>query len=339
MNSICMVQSNVHALPPPSADAEILAKLPVLKSSPPLTSPYPSPPKEPLRKRHADALRHQAADKMGTWPGEAILRRWKSYRERLDECRNDPTAESVHELRVAIRRLIAQFVLVNRMLPTRSSERARNILKRQLGSLGELRDTHVQQIFFQRQLTRCPDLIDLLARLQRREASLVRRASSKIERFRTKKLEKWVFNLVDLLEQQFRNHRMRREFANVALHSANAAFADVVSRWRLIDRSDLRTIHRTRVAFKKFRYIVESLPAELKGFGNRDLRKLARYQRTMGNIQDFEVILAGVRSFLDRREHASLDSFCGYIRGRRTRAVQSFLKRADRLFQIWPPAR
>jgi CHAD domain-containing protein len=339
MNSIRMVQSNVNALPPPNADAAILAKLPVQRSSLLLPSPHSSPPNESLRKRPLNALSREPSKKTGAWLGEALLSRWKSYRERLDECRNDPTTESVHELRVAIRRLISQFVLVNEVLPACSPEKARNILKRQLESLGDLRDTHVQQIFIRRQVANFPDLIDLLARLERREPSLVKRASRKIARFKTKKVEKRVYYIVELLEQQSRHHRVRREIASIALRSANAAFADAVGRWRMIDRSDLRTIHRTRVAFKKFRYIVESLPAELTGFAKSDLRKLARYQRGMGNIQDFEVILACLSSFMKRREQPPLDSFSRHVRRRRTRAVHSFLKRADRLFQLWPPRR
>src|SRR5579859_556789 len=148
MNSISMVQSNVDALPPPNADTAILAELPALKSPPLLTSLLSTSRKKPQAKPIANRLPSRLERNAATWPGDAILLRWKSYQERLDECRRDPTAESVHELRVAIRRLISQFVLVNQIFPSRSSEKARNILKRQLESLGDSRDTHVQQIFF-----------------------------------------------------------------------------------------------------------------------------------------------------------------------------------------------
>ena len=266
---------------------------------------------------------------------EAMLSRWKSYRHQLDECRNKPTAESVHELRVSIRRLISQLLLNNQILPRESSDKARNILKRQLESLGDLRDTHVRQIFFQEQVAKYPELAELLARLQRRERSLVRRASGKINRFKTKKLEKWVGNISQLIGRH--SNGAPQEMTVMAFQSANAAFADVVERWRLIDPSDLRTVHRTRVAFKKFRYLVESLPPELTGFRKRDLRKLARCQRAMGNIQDLEVIQAFVLSFMKRHEDVRLDLFCGYLKGRRARAVRSFLKKSAGLPHLWPP--
>jgi len=264
-----------------------------------------------------------------------MLSRWKSYRERLEECRKDPTPESVHELRVAIRRLISQFVLVNQIFPSRSFERARNVLKRQLESLGDLRDTHVALMFLRQQRIKFPDLVGLITRLERRERSLIRRASRKIARFKTKKLEKWAYSGIALIEGQSHGHLVLRHVPSIALQSANAAFVDVIERWRMIDRADLRTIHRTRVAFKKFRYIVESLPPELTGFGKRDLRALAGYQRSMGNIQDIEVILASVRSLVKRHDNVRLASFYGYLKGRRARAARSFLKKSDRLLQFW----
>jgi CHAD domain-containing protein len=336
MNSISMVQSNVDALPPPNAESATLDELPALESPPLLSSLLSPRPNELHVKRLANRLSRRSAKKTVTWLGDAMLSRWKSYWERLDECRSKPTAESVHELRVAIRRLISQFVLVNQIFPSPSSEKARNILKRQLESLGDLRDTHVAQIFLRRQLIKFPDLVDLLTRLERRERSLIRRASREIARFKTKKLEKCAYSSSGLIERQSHSHRVRQRIPSAALQSANAAFADVVGRWRMIDRADLRIIHRTRVAFKKFRYIVESLPPELTGFGKRDLRMLARYQRMMGNIQDFEVILACVMSFMKGHENMRLNSFCGHLKSGRNRAVRSFLKKSGRLLQLWP---
>jgi len=337
MNSINLVQSNVDSLPPPNSDIALWAKLAANGSSPPLTSPLSScqtePQTEPLPKLRA---RRRAAGP-GFWLRETLLSRWKSYQERLEECQKKPTVESIHQLRVASRRLISQFVLLSQILPIRNGEKARKILKRQLESLGALRDTQVQQIFIKRQVVRFPDLAGVLNRLERSEAFLVKRASRKICAVKTKKLQKWIWGIVKVFEQQALNRRLEGELASSALSSAGAAFAEVVQRWRMIDRRDVRTIHRTRVAFKKFRYIVECLPPELSGFGGSELRTLARYQRRMGNIQDFDVILGSVQSFMKHHEHSHLKAFCRYFGNRRTRAVREFLKTSNRLFEFWPP--
>jgi len=335
MNSIYLAQSNVDSLPPPNPDVEVSTKFPANQSSQlslPSRSSSPNEPAIPVPRKLPAA---RVTEGIGSSLAETLRSRWKSYRERLDECRHDPTPESIHELRVAIRRLISQFVLLTQVLPGCGAEKARNLLKRQLESLGPLRDTHVQQMFIQRHLARFPDLAGLLNRLKRDERLLVRRASHNIRQLKTNKLEKWIGSLVKVLHQQSLNRRA--EFASFVLRCADAAFGVVAERWRTIDRADLRTVHRTRVAFKKFRYIVESLPPELTHFGKSVLRQLARYQRRMGHIQDLEVILQCVRGFRKHHDLPGLEPFCRYLRNRTTRVARSFLKTSNRLLQFWPP--
>src|SRR5262245_54883762 len=99
---------------------------------------------------------------IGRFLAKALNRRWKSYCKRLEEARCEPSTESVHELRVAIRRLSSQFVLLNQVLPGHRARKPRDILKRQLQCLGPLRDTQVQHLFVEQQITRFPELSDLL---------------------------------------------------------------------------------------------------------------------------------------------------------------------------------
>jgi CHAD domain-containing protein len=336
MNSIDLVQSNVDSLPPPNLEKVLPAKSPPSGSR--LLLP-PSPalnPNQPADKQLRHLAVEQTFEGLGLVLAETLLARWKCYQERVKECRDGPTPDSIHELRVAIRRLSSQFVLFGQMFPQHSPEKARNLLKGQLESLGALRDMHVLRIFLQRQVAKFPGLAALVKRLEREEASLVKKASQNI-RSKSTRLEKSVGSLLELLKAQSRNGHTQREFADSALRSADAAFANVAERWRNIDRDEPRTIHRTRVAFKKFRYIVECLPLDLTGYRQSDLRALARYQRRMGHIQDFEVILQLVQGFLKQRQYARLDSFCRYLRMCRSRAVQSFLTTSNRLLHFWPP--
>ena len=114
-----------------------------------------------------------------------------------------------------------------------------------------------------------------------------------------------------------------------------------MKRRQAIDLADLGTIHQTRVAFKRFRYIVESLSPGLTGLTKRQLRTLAYYQRRMGIIQDLEVMkrcVAELRPLTHKKTESALRPFCRYLRQRRARALRSFLKSADYLFEFWPPA-
>jgi len=278
--------------------------------------------------------------KTATWFSEALRARWEAYGRRLDECRDEPSAESVHELRVATRRLISQLGVVGCMVVSRKPDKAGRMLKRQLRSLGALRDVHVQRIFMERQSVRFPELVLLKEYLERREGELVRAAIRRTHSIKTTKLEKWVLNLMVALAEQENASSSRKGLSSAALRCAQDAFGQVVERRRLIDFSDLRTVHRTRVAFKKFRYVVESLPPDTTGLTKGALRSLAWYQRRMGSIQDLEVLQACVTDFLNRHEGGQhlLAEFCAYLSHRQTRALAAFRKSVDRLFELWPPA-
>ncbi len=79
----------------------------------------------------------------------ALESRWESYREQLRRCQEEFSEEAVHELRVATRRLLAQFILLSCVAPSAALEKARRILKRRLAVLGDLRDTQVQRLFIE----------------------------------------------------------------------------------------------------------------------------------------------------------------------------------------------
>jgi CHAD domain-containing protein len=286
-------------------------------------------------------LRAACASEAGRCLAEALQTRWRSYRERLRRCQKDFSEEEVHELRVATRRLIAQLVLLSCVIRSASLEKARRILKRRMVALGELRDVQVQRACIADQAARFPELVLMLAWLQRRERRLAKSAVKQVRGFKTKKLEKWVYALSDDLRGKSRGARAQRRLAPAVLGATANAFAEAVARRRAIDLADLGTIHQTRVAFKRFRYMVESLSPGITGLSKRQLRALAHYQRKMGIIQDLEVLQACVTRVI--REHqkaeALLRPFDRYLRQRRARALRSFLRSADRLFEFWPPVK
>jgi CHAD domain-containing protein len=239
---------------------------------------------------------------------------------------------------VATRRLISQLALVGCAFPSRKSRKLRRVLKRQLESLSALRDLHVQRGFLEQHSTRFPQLNLLQPFLEQQESELTKHAAQQTNHRRAKKLEKWTAGLTASLAQALKDDPRLNEATASVLRRTGEAFAETANRWRAIDPSDRRTIHRTRVAFKKFRYMVETLPFGVTGLRKRDLRNLAYYQRKMGNIQDIEVIQACITAFIERNESAGtlLAPFRAYLQGRRNRALRLFLKSADKLSGFWP---
>jgi CHAD domain-containing protein len=342
-------QSNVAALPPP--DAAVVGPVACQQGISPLPALHPSP----LHSHHSDATQRlslpvdprtinsacQINVAIGTVLAEALQTRWQYYREQLRTCQAEFSEEAVHQLRVATRRLIAQLVLLSCVLRNPALEKMRRILKRRLAALGELRDTHVQRTFITREVARFPELVLLRKTLERQERRLVKAAAAKVGRCKTRKLEKLVETLSCELGADARGARVQNQLASAVLRATANAFAEAVERRQAIDLADLRTIHQTRVAFKRFRYMVESLSPRVTGLSKRQLRALAYYQRKMGIIQDLEVLQACVVNYIAEHKGAEalLRPFGRYLRQRRSRALRSFLNTADRLFAFWPPAR
>ncbi|HWV99564.1 MAG TPA: CHAD domain-containing protein [Candidatus Acidoferrum sp.] len=337
-------QSNVASLPPPDAEiATLMEPVPepsLLTNFERLTPLTPAPaamrPAQPL----SPAPWHLPST-VGPFLANALRSRWESYRAQLRSCQDEFSERTVHELRVATRRLMAQLVMLGCVTPGETAEKARRVLKRRLKALGELRDTHVQRLFIERQLSRFPQLILVQDSLKRRERRLEKATAAKVNAFKTRKLETSILALGELLARKPARPSRPERLATIVARATAEAFAEVVRRRDAIDPANPGTIHRTRIAFKKFRYMVEALSSDGTGLNKRDLRALAHYQRRMGNLQDLEVMQQCITGFL--RKHLGMEAllrpFIGYLKGRRARALRGFLRSANELYEFWPPGR
>jgi CHAD domain-containing protein len=240
---------------------------------------------------------------------------------------------------VATRRLISELVLLEGVVQTAALHDAHRTLKRRLKRLGELRDIHVQRLFIEDRLTRFPELLVLREYLLRKEKRLEKEAARAVAKFKTAKLQKQLRALAKTLARFSRNARRESRLAT-ALHAAtDRAFQETVRRLEAISPSDLKTVHRTRVAFKRFRYMVETIAPTLPDFTASKLRALALYQRRMGYLQDNEVLEGCVAEFVKRHRGTEtlLASFGQYLRRRKARLLRQFLKTADQLRTFWTP--
>jgi CHAD domain-containing protein len=297
-------------------------------------SPKPVPVRLPLSARSAPVA-------VGPTLAKTLQSRWESYCEQLGHCQRKFSEEAVHELRVATRRLLAELHLLSFIVPSAELQNVRRILKRRLSALGDLRDVQVQRVFVEGKTASFPELLLLGAWLRRRERRLAKSAAREVERCKTRKLEKWIAALNADLTAKADSARVQSRLATAVLRAATEAFAETVERRKAIDLADLRTIHQTRIAFKRFRYMIEILSPDLTGLSKGQLRALAYYQRKMGRIQDLEVMRARLEGYIGQNTQRQrlLRRFIHYVHQRRARTLRVFLKSADRLYGFWPPPR
>jgi CHAD domain-containing protein len=98
------------------------------------------------------------------------------------------------------------------------------------------------------------------------------------------------------------------------------------------------SIHCTRIAFKKFRYMVEGVPSLRSRCGRGQLAAMRRYQTSMGLIQDTEVLISSLEKFAKSRAGGAepLTSIMAELTHRRMTLIRRYLKIADQLYSFWP---
>src|SRR5215208_4326703 len=217
---------------------------------------------------------------------EALDKRWKDYRAELKRCRAEFSNEAVHDLRVAARRMLAIIRLLNSISPHPRLQRLNRAFKDQLDKFDNLRDTQVVLAEISETLQELPQLQEFKDHLQGREKRLLRTLRKKLKG-------------IDLLEVPKRIRIMHEslktesdtELVLPMFQAVDDAFLSIRQRWNWINPAQATTIHRVRIAFKTFRYMVEIVHPLVTQFPSENLRYMHDYQSLMGEIQDVEVIM------------------------------------------------
>jgi CHAD domain-containing protein len=267
----------------------------------------------------------------------SLKQQWKRYRKQLKRCQHECSPGVIHAFRVETRRLVSTLELLGGFLPARRVEKAQRILKRHRDAFDDLRDTQVQLAAIGNMRGTFPALRPFYACLREREERLTRKTRRRLTKVRTGRLGKLVTTCRGEVEEQLTKCTPRKALA-VLLRSVDRAFRRTRQLRVRIDARDTLTIHRTRVAFKKFRYMVETLAEHLPSVTERRLAAMHHYQTMMGEIQDAEVLLATLDKFLLQQEIrlGPVRRFRAELLRRRQHLIRVYLKAADQLLEFWP---
>lgn len=245
----------------------------------------------------------------------------------------------MHDLRIETRRLLALLDLVRALRFPGPLRKLRKILKQQLDAFDGLRDTQVQLSLLRPLWRRFPEARGLEQRLCRRERRLSDElrhgiAAAKPARLgrRLKSVEKQVCAFAE---------KMPAKALRFAIRTAlREAFDRVAALRGRIRENRLATIHRTRVAFKRFRYLCELLQPCLPRLTVEVLERMRDYQAMMGDIQDLRVLLADMqRAVADREIGAgAVRPLRRELRLRQRKLVGIYLAAAGRLADFEPDA-
>lgn len=220
--------------------------------------------------------------------------RWKKYRSELKLCRAEFSEEAVHDVRVAARRLLAFFDLLRSVLPHARIQKIRRALKDQLDELDDLRDTQVLLADISEHIHEAPDLEVFRRYLEKKERKYLRAARKAVTSQKVGGLSERVEKMRAMIAEQ-----PEEGLKEQLLTAADEAYARVIRLYHAVDAERVATIHKLRIAFKRFRYTIEIIHPMLEDFPHDNFERMHTYQSMMGDIQDREVALEGLAELRD----------------------------------------
>jgi CHAD domain-containing protein len=219
----------------------------------------------------------------GTRPEHRNLSFWMNRAlEELASLRSSPDPDTVHDLRVAIRRCRSLAAVMEEVDPDPAWPEMRRVARKLFRGLGALRDTQVMQEWIKKLGSETDPLrVHLLASLEPEENQLAEAALRVAEKFDEKE---WAH-----LE---RGLKQRARLVPVGGLAAECLALERYEEAKELHNRALRTDkskpwHALRIGLKRFRYTVESLlPDHYTVWGDQ----LKRVQDLLGDIHDLDVL-------------------------------------------------
>ena len=264
--------------------------------------------------------------------------RWQTYCTELQRCQTRCSERAVHDLRVASRRLISTIDIVLTVTADDRLRKARQNLRKRFKMLGALRDLQVQRKRIEAMRQAYPELEAFFAVLLLREKRLLKQIDTELKSVRIGPMGVRIGESAEGLGTLLRNPSVDRAARSAVVGAVAASFARAVDLRGKIEPAHTATIHRLRIAFKKFRYQVEALQPLLVGMSERRLKAMNAYQVKMGNIQDNEVLAASLNAYALRRRRPSRENLLRVhqeLSRQHGELVEVFMQSADELYTFW----
>ncbi|MBI3175868.1 MAG: CHAD domain-containing protein [Chloroflexi bacterium] len=263
-----------------------------------------------------------------------FIKRWDKFNLELANCRGEFSEASVHDLRVATRRLVACLDMARALDPHPRLQKMRRALKSQIDELDDLRDCQVMLTELAESAESHPELTPLHDHLLANEQRLLRKARKQIKNLKLSALQKRFEKIRASLEEQL----ARPEAETELLQAVDQAYETATKRYVQIDAAHPASIHRLRLAFKKFRYRVEIIHPALLDFPEDLPKRMHDYQSLMGEVQDAVSFLNLLEETAEEDSSFDPEPARRYFEGLRTERTSAYLDDKGELLVFWRPA-
>ena len=248
-------------------------------------------------------------------PAGAGLAAWMDRTvARADRARDSWDSDSVHDLRVALRRCRAMAETLSEVNSNSGWTKIRKSSRGLFHALGALRDLQVEREWIKKLASPGEPLrTSLLRRLSRREKEQREAARKALDKFQIKEWKK-LSRKLDRKAELFPVGSI--VFQRIALAKLSET-AQFFARARKTGSG--RAWHQARIGLKHFRYLAENFLPRKYAMWSTDLKRL---QDLLGDIHDLDVLRLEVRRNSARMPQASIQAWYGNIRTLRKAKLQ-----------------
>jgi len=217
------------------------------------------------------------------------------YLECFRKCKEKRSERSVHDLRVSIRRLGVMLEILNSIVESNYIPASKQLIRKQFKGLSKLRDVQVMITKIKQMIVDYPVIYGFYEHLIKSERKLIKRLSKILNENDYSDI-KGIFTFLKLeLTDKIVSSGLNFD---ILIQKTDQLFLQLDQTAKSIAKKDIETIHQTRIAFKKFRYLCEfQMPAYSEhSFTHKEF---ADYQTKMGVLQDISVLLDELVSYIN----------------------------------------
>ena len=240
----------------------------------------------------------------------ALRRRWNAFRKQYAKVQKKGDEEAVHDVRTTTRRLLAVLQLVCAVNQRKIYRQMRKNMKAVVNHYSPLRDSHVQMETLARVLADDSPLAgEYRQALAQSLSDLERRTLKSLPKVDFKHCRRTIRKFSKKVAQARKKNKKctgaEDDHNAAAIALAQALYAKFnARRGRSLEQGTPETLHRTRLAFKKFRYSMEILRDILPETTTLYMASLTEVQDALGSVQDIAVLRTNLEQFC--REHDAL---------------------------------
>ncbi len=264
---------------------------------------------------------------------------WDDYRKQLKAARREISEDSIHDLRVSARRLQALSGIIRGLDPHPRVKKLRRLIRKQLNELDDLRDTQVMVHEAEQRVAIVPQLAPFSTYLQVRSDDLAGAAQKDLRKSKPSDLKPRIKQIRKVVKK----HSDDSDLVERLLEAVDGAYRKTRGRFDKLDANDPNTIHRVRIAFKEFRYMVEVVHPFLPDYPEDYPGKMHDYQDAMGQVHDTTVLLDALKEYKqDLQQHGTRQApeFHSepvkiYYRERLSDLIRLYFERKDELNGFW----